>query len=400
MMIRLRIYMTGIVQGVGFRPFIYRLAVRHGLGGWILNNGSGVQLEVEGEAAVIDTFLAAVQDEKPALSRIQTIKIESIPPENELTFRIRESVAGSGQSPLISPDIATCPDCWREAGNPADRRYRYPFTNCTNCGPRYSIITRTPYDRPFTTMSSFPMCPECRQEYENPANRRFHAQPNACPACGPHYRLLSRTGEEISFSGTAGLFEAARRLVQEGHILAVKGLGGYHLACDARSEKAVTLLRSRKIRKDKPFAALCASLVTAKLHCEISDSEAKLLTGPVRPIVLLRKSRQYALAPSVAPGNPRIGILLPYMPVHALLLDPPDIWVMTSGNVSDEPIAYEDEDALDRLKPIADYFLIHNRPIYRRVDDSVTAVFQGEPYLLRRSRGYVPVPIALAKNLP
>ena len=393
---RLRIGITGIVQGVGFRPFVYNLARRFRLAGWVANDGRGVIIEAEGEDADLAGFLAAVRAEAPPLALIDGVTHERRPLEGAADFVIRASDAVASRLALISPDVATCPDCRRELADPADRRYRYPFTNCTNCGPRYTIIKDIPYDRDRTTMAGFAMCPACRAEYGDPTNRRFHAQPNACPACGPAYRLLDSRGGELAGDPLA----AARRLVGEGAIVAIKGLGGYHLAADARDAAAVGRLRRRKIREDKPFAVMAGSLNAVRTRCSLSPAEEELLTGTVRPIVLLAKTGGYDLADAVAPGNPCLGVMLPYAPVHWLLLAPDDVWVMTSGNVSDEPIAYEDDDALVRLAGIADYFLMHNRPIHRRADDSVARIFAGRPYLLRRGRGYAPAPVRLAKAGP
>lgn len=400
-MVRLRITVKGIVQGVGFRPFVYRLASRYRLGGWVLNNGDSVCIEIEGEQHEAYEFVNALQAEKPPLAQLTEVSVDVCQTKGEAEFIIKDSLPSDGQVPMISPDIATCPDCRRETLDNKDRRFQYPFTNCTNCGPRYTIIKNIPYDRVSTTMSEFPMCPACQKEYDDPHNRRFHAQPNACPVCGPHYRLVSRSSAEISIPVDGNVFLETKRLIAEGKIVAVKGLGGYHLACDARNPLAVELLRSRKIREDKPFAVMCGSLEAVKRLCIVSPAEEELLTGTVRPIVLLDKSVAYDLAEQVAPGNPRIGVMLPYTPAHELLLGSDDIWVMTSGNTSDEPIAYEDGDAFDRLNHIADYFLIHNRNIYRRADDSVVRVFTDKPYILRRSRGYTPSPIQLAqKTIP
>jgi hydrogenase maturation protein HypF len=393
---RLRIGITGIVQGVGFRPFVYNLASRFHLAGWVANNSSGVIIEAEGEDADLAGFLAAVRAEAPPLALIDSLTSERCPAEGAREFVIRASDADASRLALISPDVATCPDCRRELADPADRRYRYPFTNCTNCGPRYTIIRDIPYDRANTTMAGFAMCPACQAEYDDPANRRFHAQPNACPVCGPAYRLLDSQGRELTGEPLA----AVRRLVGEGAIVAVKGLGGYHLAAEARDPAAVGRLRSRKLREDKPFAVMAGGLDAVRTRCHMAPAEEELLTGTVRPVVLLAKADGYDLADAVAPGNPYVGVMLPYAPVHWLLLAPDDIWVMTSGNLSDEPIAFEDDDALGRLAGIADYFLVHNRPIHRRADDSVTRIFGGLPYLLRRGRGYAPAPVRLAVSGP
>ena len=387
----------GIVQGVGFRPFVYRLATRHGLTGWVNNATDGVHIEVEGAATELDAFIRNLQQEKPPQAEIYSLTSYEIPDCHETAFNIVESDAPSAAVPFVSADIATCEDCRREIADPADRRYQYPFTNCTNCGPRYTIIRQTPYDRRSTTMDIFPMCEACQREFDDPANRRFHAQPNACPMCGPQYRLVDRQGATLPLESGQTVFGQARKLLQSGKILAIKGLGGFHLACDAKNETAVATLRQRKIREDKPFAVMAGSLAAVRQCCIVSPAEQELLAGSVRPILLLDKAVAYDLADSVAPGNPRIGVMLAYTPLHVLLLATDDIWVMTSGNTSDEPIAYVNEDALARLTEIADYFLLHNRDIHRRADDSLVRLIGEQPYLLRRSRGYTPLPIRLAK---
>jgi hydrogenase maturation protein HypF len=394
---RRHLVIDGIVQGVGFRPFVYRLAMRHGLAGWVNNATDGVHIEVEGAAAELDAFTRNLQQEKPAQAEIYSLAAYDMPDRREVGFIIAESEAPSAAVPFVSPDIATCAACRSEIRHPADRRYQYPFTNCTNCGPRYTIIRQTPYDRRSTTMDVFPMCQACQREFDDPANRRFHAQPNACPICGPEYRLVDRQGNPLPLDNGQYAIDQTRALLHAGKIVAIKGLGGFHLACDAKNETAVATLRQRKIREDKPFAVIAGSLDAAKQRCVISPAEQELLAGSVRPILLLDKANGYDLAASVAPGNPRIGVMLAYTPLHELLLDAGDVWVMTSGNTSDEPIAYTNEDALLRLAEIADFFLLHNRDIQRRADDSVVRVIDEEQYILRRSRGYTPLPIRLAK---
>lgn len=392
---RSHIIIHGIVQGVGFRPFIYRLAQKHDLAGWVKNATDGVHMEVEGPPENIEAFLTAVRLEKPAHAEIHALVSETVPVQGGRGFTIAESDAPTPDVPLIPADIATCPDCRREVGTPGDRRFQYPFTNCTRCGPRYTIIRQAPYDRQATTMDAFPMCSDCRREFDDPADRRFHAQPNACPVCGPSFQLTDDQGNPIPCPDGTGVFAQTRRLVAAGGIIAVKGLGGFHFACDAKNEAAVARLRRRKFREDKPFAVMAGSVAAVKERCALSPDEEELLTGSIRPIVLLDKAAGYDLAASVAPGNPRIGVLLPYTPVHELLIGPDDIWVMTSGNRSDEPIAYTNTDALARLSDIADYFLLHDRDIHRRADDSVVRIVQGAPYVLRRSRGYTPLPVRL-----
>jgi hydrogenase maturation protein HypF len=393
---RLRIEITGIVQGVGFRPFVHNLAGRHGLCGWVANDGRGVVIEAEGEQAALAAFLAALRAEAPPLARIDAVTATPRPPSGERGFAIRMSAPADARTALISPDTATCPDCRAEIADPHDRRYGYPFTNCTNCGPRYTIVADVPYDRERTTMAAFTMCPACRAEYDDPADRRFHAQPNACPVCGPAYQLLDRAGRPLAGDPLA----QTRRLVAAGKVAAIKGIGGYHLACNAMDAAAVETLRARKVREDKPFAVMAGSLAAVRARCLADGAEEELLTGPARPIVLLAKGPGYDLAAAVAPGNPHVGMMLPYAPVHWLLLAPEDVWVMTSGNTSDEPIAYEDDDALARLAGIADFFLVHNRPINCRADDSVARVFRGRPYMLRRSRGFAPAPLRLKRPGP
>lgn len=394
---RLKINISGIVQGVGFRPFVYNMAAYFKLGGHIFNNSAGVEIEIEGETENVDAFVKAVREQAPPLAVVSEVKIKVLPLKGEKTFTIKNSDSTRDKIALVSPDVATCADCEHELKDRRNRRYGYPFINCTNCGPRYSIIKDVPYDRQYTTMSEFSMCSDCQQEYDNPADRRFHAQPNACQMCGPVYRLLSSSGQTVICHD---IFSKTRTLIKQGNIIAIKGIGGYHLACDAFNETAVAKLRSRKIREDKPFAVMAGSLAAIHKLCHISDTEEIMLNDIVRPIVLLNKKTEYDLAASVAPNNPCLGVMLPYAPIHWLLLDAEDVWVMTSGNTSDEPIVYEDNDAIGRLAAIADYFLCHNRQIYRRVDDSVVRAFNGSQYVLRRSRGIVPSPIRLAQNLP
>ena len=394
---------SGIVQGVGFRPFVYRLAMRHMLTGWVLNDSAGVGIEAEGAAASLDAFAAALRDEAPLAASVTAVTVREIPPVGAQDFRILPSPAGDAPRTLVSPDLAVCADCRRETMDARDRRHGYAFTNCTNCGPRYSIIRGVPYDRPLTTMAAFRMCDACQEEYDDPADRRFHAQPNACADCGPAYRLLTETG---AFDGDA--IAETRRIVAAGGIVAVKGIGGYHLVCDARSEAAVTRLRVRKHREDKALAVMVGSPETVRELCEVSADEERLLTSPVAPIVLLRRHRRDAadaadgagdadggVAPSVAPGNAYLGVMLPYAPVHLLLLAPGDLWVMTSANLSGEPILYEDAAARRELPGIADAILMHNREIAHRVDDSVVRMTPGGRMILRRSRGFAPTPVAL-----
>lgn len=383
---RIRVEIEGIVQGVGFRPFVFRLARRHSLTGWVSNTSRGVLLEAEGGADDLAAFYLDLQNETPPLAVISAIRRSSVPPLGSGVFSILASRGGEGGA-QISPDCDVCPDCLAELFNPRDRRYRYPFINCTNCGPRYSIITATPYDRESTTMASFAMCDDCRTEYEDPADRRFHAQPNACPVCGPKLKLLDSRGGAVDCDPLDG----AVRLLKEGRILAVKGIGGYHLAVDACNETAVAELRRRKKRDEKPFALMVAGPEQVAVLAHADQTEERLLTGPERPIVLLGKRDGNPVARQVAPANGYFGVMLPSTPLHHLLLiDNFAALVMTSGNASDEPIVYRDGDALEQLADIADYFLVHDREIHSRSDDSVIRVFRGNPLFLRRSRGYVP----------
>jgi hydrogenase maturation protein HypF len=394
--LRIIIRISGLVQGVGFRPFIYTLAKKYHLGGWVQNDAKGVQIEVEGESDLLDQFVADVKFKAPPMAVIGKIIITTKSPCGGTSFEIKSSLAVTNESTLILPDLATCLDCQREIADPANRRHDYAFTNCTHCGPRYSIIMDVPYDRINTTMADFSLCPTCQQEYRNATNRRFHAQPNACATCGPAYRLINKSGQQL----TGNPLLRARQLINKGAIVAVKGVGGYHLICNARDDKAVTLLRTRKHRQAKPFAVMCGSLETARCHCQISSDEEHLLTDRIASIVLLAKGPAYCLSQAVAPNNPYLGVLLPYTAAHWILLSPDDIWVMTSGNRSNEPIAYEDNTAIHNLSDIADYFLTHNRRIYSPTDDSVTLILKNKPYILRRSRGLVPAPIRLSRSGP
>ncbi len=384
----------GVVQGVGFRPFVHGLAARWHLAGFVRNQAGCVLIEVEGQSPSLDGFLTDLTAKAPPLARIENVKWERSPLKGEFLFRIEPSKADRLDQIFVSPDIGTCDACLAEMFDPYDRRHRYPFVNCTNCGPRLTIITAAPYDRPNTTMADFVMCPACRAEYEDPVNRRFHAQPTCCPVCGPRLRLVDRTGKEITADDPIAVFAAA---LCAGQIGALKGLGGYHLACAARDGGVVAELRRRKHRDEKPFAVMVADEGAAGALCHIGPEERVLLRSPGRPIVLMHKRLPCDIAPEVAPGNPCLGIMLPYTPVHHLLLravgNVP--LVMTSGNRADEPIAIDDADALTRLADIADLFLVHNRPIHVRCDDSVTRVVDGAEMPLRRSRGCAPAPIAL-----
>jgi hydrogenase maturation protein HypF len=390
----------GTVQGVGFRPFVYRLARELGLGGWVLNDSRGVLIEVEGERGALDVLLERLRTDAPPLAIVERIADQAVAVTGETDFRIAESAEGGEAEASVSPDVATCDECLTELFDPGDRRHRYPFTNCTNCGPRFTIVRGVPYDRPLTTMASFEMCEPCRAEYEDPLDRRFHAQPNACPVCGPSLRLVDRAGQPLAEGNEASL-EAAVLALADGAILAVKGLGGYHLACRADDEPVVAELRARKHREDKPFALMAPSARAALDMVELDDAAGALLVSRERPIVLAPRRPDAPVAHSVAPASRELGVMLPYSPLHHLLLaDSGATLVMTSANVSDEPIAYRDEDALERLAGVADLFLIHDRPIETRTDDSVVRVVSARPLFLRRSRGYVPRDLPLHAPTP
>jgi hydrogenase maturation protein HypF len=377
---RRRFRVKGVVQGVGFRPFVYGLARKQGLGGFVLNDGEGVVIEAEGDPTALDGFAASLRDEAPDLARVEALSVEPLTASGQGEFEIVPSSA-TGSSALIPPDVATCDECLRELFDPADRRYRYPFVNCTRCGPRFTIVRSVPYDRANTTMAGFPMCADCRREYEDPADRRFHAEPTCCHVCGPQLSLP---------------VEDAVVLLREGAILAVKGLGGYHLACDARNEPAVARLRACKVREDKPFAILSAE---PEGLARISPEELALLRSRARPVVLVRRRDDAPVAPSVAPSTPWLGLMLPYTPLHHLLADGfPGPLVLTSGNLSDEPIAFDDDEARARLGSVADAFVAHDRPIYRRCEDTVVRA----ALPIRRSRGHAPeaLPLPVAAKRP
>jgi hydrogenase maturation protein HypF len=396
--VRLRISVGGIVQGVGFRPFIYRLAQRFGITGYVLNNPEGVMIEAEGPLAGVSGLLSAIGAEAPPQARIDTLSAHFLNTVGDQAFAIRDSSYSAERTVLISPDIATCEDCLRELRDNDDRRYRYPFTNCTNCGPRYTIIRDIPYDRANTTMNIFPMCPECGREYEDPLNRRFHAEPNACPVCGPAVVLRDQAGSVVAVDDPVA---AARKALRAGKIVAVKGLGGFHLAVDATDDDAVRRLRRRKQREEKPLAVMAMDIGAIRTFAVVGDEEERVLMNPSRPIVLLRKQAGSALADSVAPGNRNIGVMLPYTPLHHLLLEGDlPVVVMTSGNLSEEPIAIDMDDAVGRLGAVADIYLDHDREILSRCDDSVVRVVNDEMLFLRRSRGWVPLPVGLDGDPP
>ena len=413
----LRVHIRGIVQGVGFRPFVYNLAMRHGLNGWVKNTSAGVEIEVDGERDALDRFLHELRGEAPALSRIDEFSASFRAPNGFLSFEILHSEAVIGAFQPISADVATCSDCLRELFDPNDRRFRYPFINCTNCGPRFTIIKDIPYDRPKTTMASFPMCPDCEREYNDPSDRRFHAQPVACPVCGPQVTFERLNVETLE--GSYYAIEETQKALANGEIVAIKGLGGFHLACDATNAQAVTGLRNRKLRVDKPFAVMMPDVETVEAHCFVSDSEREMLLSTARPIVLLKRRPESNIVKEVAPGQVWVGVMLPYTPLHFLLFADTDFTalVMTSGNLSEEPIATGNKEARERLSKLADAFLMHNRDIHIRCDDSVVRVFDhrrwtpddetsstvyhpSSVYPIRRSRGYSPFPVKLPFDVP
>ncbi len=395
---RVRAVIRGAVQGVGFRPFIYRLAEEMNLKGWVINNTQGVFIEAEATPEILQRFLLRIEREKPAISFIQSFEHSFLDPVPYDNFEIRESADGA-KTALILPDIATCGECQREIFDSGNRRYRYPFTNCTNCGPRFSIVEALPYDRPRTSMRIFEMCPECSEEYHNPRDRRFHAQPNACPNCGPHLELWDAAGAVVGHGDDALLRAAVA--IRTGMIVAVKGLGGFHLMVDASREVTVCELRQRKRREEKPFALMFPSLQEVVEHAIVDAMEERLLRSPEAPIVLVRRAARGDLAASIAPGNPYLGVMLPYTPLHHLLMEELRIPVVaTSGNVSDEPICTHEQEAILRLQGIADLFLVHNRPIVRHVDDSVVRVMAGRELVLRRARGFAPLPVLVDNAAP
>ena len=393
----LRITIRGIVQGVGFRPFVYTQAIKHNLKGWVRNTSAGVEIEVAGEPTALSRFVTAFQTQLPPLARIDSFLSHPIAPDPFSDFQIIDSQPEEGSFIPVSPDMCLCPDCRRELFDPDNRRFHYPFINCTNCGPRFTIIQDIPYDRPKTTMAGFQMCADCAAEYHNPLDRRFHAQPTACPVCGPQLFLLSPSGEVLSERDDA--LQMARTALRTGKILALKGLGGFHLACDAQNPSAVATLRARKRRSAKPFALMTASQQIIQQYCLVNSAEAALLNSSQHPIVLLQKAPYCNLPEDLTPGQSSLGFMLPYTPLHELLLEPapdfPEVLVMTSGNFHEEPITFRDEDALEQMSPLADFILTHNRPIQTRVDDSVYRIVNDRPYPIRRARGYAPDPIQM-----
>lgn len=416
----IKVHITGVVQGVGFRPFVYNLAVSLNLKGWVKNTSAGVVIEADGDKDALDSFLQKLRNDAPPLSRIDDFSASFRPANGFSSFDIIHSESMDGAFQPISPDVAICNDCLRELFDPNDRRYHYPFINCTNCGPRFTIIKDIPYDRLLTTMAGFKLCPDCEHEYKDPANRRFHAQPVACPICGPKVWLEVRNAYFVMRNGSyesrithyendAAITET-QRFLAKGKIVAIKGLGGFHLACDATNAKAVTELRSRKLRVDKPFALMMPDIETVEKHCFVSDEEKALLISPARPIVLLKKKTESSIVEEVSPKQDWLGVMLPYTPLHHLLFsDSLHPLVLTSGNLSEEPIATENDEARERLAKLADAFLMHDRDVHIRCDDSVVRTFErsnvetlkhSNIYPIRRSRGYSPFPVKLPFEVP
>lgn len=396
---RIRILVRGSVQGVGFRPFVHRLATELGLTGWAQNSSQGLVIEVEGAGEVLGRFLSRLETETPPRSEIREIRHETLDPAGYAVFEIRASDPSGAKTAAILPDISPCPDCLRELFDQTNRRYRYPFINCTNCGPRFSIIESLPYDRPSTSMKAFGLCPECAHEYHDPTNRRFHAQPNACPVCGPRLALWDARGSSLAECDDA--LRQAADVVRSGAVLALKGVGGFQLIVDARNEAALATLRRRKRREEKPFAVMMSSIEDVRRECRVSSMEEALLLSPEAPIVLLRRLGTDSIPGTIAPGNPLLGVMLPSSPLHHLLLDELRFPIVaTSGNLTDEPICIDEHEALKRLEGIADFFLVHNRPIVRHMDDSIVRVVAGREMIFRRARGYAPRPIHVPTHLP
>jgi len=392
---RQRLRVTGVVQGVGFRPTVYQLATALALSGCVGNDSAGVFIELEGPMPAIDEFVLRLKSDPPPLAHIDSIERREISRRDETGFVIVESRHDSDATTLVSPDLEVCADCLVEMRDPNDRRYRYPFINCTNCGPRFTITKATPYDRPMTTMDSFVMCDRCQAEYDDPGDRRFHAQPNACPQCGPRIWLEREVKIPVD-----DVIVAARERIAAGEVVAVKGIGGFHLACDARNAGAVAKLRARKHRTMKPFAVMAADIATTESFANLASSERDLLKSPQRPIVLIEEAAASDLVPGIAPGNSRVGVMLPYTPLHHLLLEPGDVWVMTSANYASEPIVKSNTEAREKLLNLADTLLLHDRRIHVHCDDSVVRVAAGEELPVRRSRGYAPFPVRLPFSVP
>lgn len=401
---RYKIEVCGTVQGIGFRPFIYKEAVKRAITGHVFNHSSGVTIEAQGSEPILADFITAIRTSHPPFADIDSISFHKIDSSSEKGFKIVDSIPSGRPETIISPDIGTCDECLRDILSPENRRYMYPFTNCTNCGPRYTIIKGVPYDRPLTSMKDFKMCPDCEAEYKIPEDRRYHAQPNCCPVCGPRLELIPNKFFNPNFETPENSVEKndpiheTVKLLNEGKIVAIKGIGGFHLACDATNESAVGRLRERKKRDEKPFALMMPDIRTVRKFCRLSDEEEKVLASPQRPIVLLKKIAAVEIAASVAPDNSFFGVMLPYTPLHHLLFTDGRLraLVMTSANLSDEPICFENGEAVSRLGKVADYFLTHNRDIHIRTDDSITRVSGGRPLMMRRARGYAPQPIRLA----
>lgn len=385
----------GIVQGVGFRPFVYNKAVEYSIKGWVNNNSQGVFIDAEGDENNLYSFLNSIEKNPPPLSRVDSVTYKVMETKGFKTFKIKESEMEIGRITLISPDVSTCRDCLNDINDKENRRYGYPFTNCTNCGPRFTIIKSIPYDRNKTTMEKFEMCPECLEEYKNPLNRRFHAQPNACPECGPHLFIIDKDGNKVK-SGDEESLKFTRNMLKKGKIFAIKGLGGFHLCCDAKNRNVIKELRNRKRREDKPFAVMAGDITVLSKYCYVNDIEKGTLEGIRKPILILNRKENYSLPDDLAPGQTTLGAMLPYTPLHYLLFkDGIDLLVMTSANISSLPLEYDNDKAFENLKDTADYFLFHDRDIHIPIDDSVARFMHGKIRLIRRARGYVPDPFNL-----
>ncbi len=393
---RLYIVVKGRVQGVGFRPYIYRLANEFNLKGWVKNSSQGVLIDIQGDKNLINAFLENLEKEKPQISSIEEIILEERLPNNYHTFEIKESIEEGSKVTFIPPDIAICNKCIEDIKNPRSRRYKYPFTNCTNCGPRFSIIKKIPYDRNSTTMKKFKMCRSCEIEYKNPIDRRFHAEPNGCRECGPKLWVTDSDGKVVN---NVDPIEFTKKKLKEGKIFAIKGIGGFHLVCDAKDKSAIKNLRERKKRPNKPFAIMFREIYIAKKYCNINKTEEEILTGDKKPIVILNKIIGKNIPEEIAPNQKTLGVMLPYTPVHELLFDEDiEALVMTSGNISGMPIEYKNENAIDNLKDIVDYFLLNNRDIFISIDDSIVKILENQIMLLRSGRGYVPIPYKRVSN--